>query len=303
MKKLAIVIINWNSYDVTNTTLLSLKNTSFIDYDIILVDNHSTDGSIERLENDFKNIIILKADQNLGFTGGNNIGIDYSIEKGYLYTMLLNNDVEVESNFLEPLIEVLDLNEGVGAVQPLIYFHHDRSIIWNAGCKFNPWLGITVTKGYNKRDIGQKERFIEKKVDWITGCAFMVRTKLFEQVGALNNKFFIYYEDVDLSFRIKQVGFTLAYVPKSVIYHIAGVSHKSKEKTKEGYISSKVHYLNSRNRIWVLKKYIKTYAIPTVVLYHIFYFVAVGCYFILRRRWNKLNAWINGIKDGLLNSL
>lgn len=303
MKKLAIVIINWNSYEVTRTTILSLRKTTFTIYDIILIDNYSTDGSIELLEKEFMDIVILKSNENLGFAGGNNIGIQYSIEQGYEFTMLLNNDVEVESNFLEPLVSHLDCNQEIGAVQPLIYFHHDRTLIWNAGCKYNSWLGITISKGYNQRDKDQNERFKDKKIDWITGCAFMVRTNILKEVGALNTKFFIYYEDVDLSFRIKKAGYQLAYVPQSIIYHIAGVSHKSKEKTKEGYISSKVHYLNSRNRIWFLKKYVKIYAIPTVLLYQLIYFFAVGIYFILRRRWQKLNAWITGIRDGLLNKL
>ncbi|MFM2010663.1 MAG: hypothetical protein RLZZ479_1054 [Bacteroidota bacterium] len=303
MKKLAIVIINWNSYEVTETTILSLHNTSFKEYDIILIDNHSTDGSLEKLEATFKEITILKSNENLGFAGGNNLGIQYAIDHGYKYTMLLNNDVEVESNFIEPLVERLEGNSHIGAVQPLIYFHHDRSVIWNAGCKFNPWLGISISNGYNQRDEGQKERFKEKKIDWITGCAFMVKTEILAQIGGLNSQFFIYYEDVDLSFRIKEVGYQLAYVPKSVIYHIAGVSHKSKEKTKEGFISPKVHYLNSRNRIWVLKKYIKTYAIPSVLIYHTFYFSAVSVYFIIKRRWQKLYAWNRGIRDGLLNKL
>ncbi len=291
MKKLAIVIINWNSYEVTEMTILSLHNTSFKEYDIILIDNHSTDGSLEKLEATFKEITILKSNENLGFAGGNNLGIQYAIDHGYKYTMLLNNDVEVESNFIEPLVERLEGNSHIGAVQPLIYFHHDRSVIWNAGCKFNPWLGISISNGYNQRDEGQKERFKEKKIDWITGCAFMVKTEILAQIGGLNSQFFIYYEDVDLSFRIKEVGYQLAYVPKSVIYHIAGVSHKSKEKTKEGFISPKVHYLNSRNRIWVLKKYIKTYAIPSVLIYHTFYFSAVSVYFNIKRRWQKLYAW------------
>jgi len=288
---------------VTQTTILSLDKTSFKEYDIILIDNYSTDDSLASLEQEFKDLIILKSNENLGFAGGNNMGIQYAIDKGYQYTMLLNNDVEVESNFLEPLVEQLDSHSHIGAVQPLIYFHHDRSIIWNAGSKFNPWLGIFISNGYNQRDDGQKERFKEKKIDWITGCAFMVKTEILAQIGTLNHQFFIYYEDVDLSFRIKEAGYKLAYVPKSVIYHIAGVSNKSKQKTKEGFISAKVHYLSSRNKIWILKKYIKIYAIPTVVLYHICFFSSVIFYFILRGRWQKLNAWISGIRDGLLNKL
>ena len=88
-----------------------------------------------------------------------------------------------------------------------------------------------------------------------------------------------------------------------MIYHIAGMSHKSKEKLKEGYLNPKVHYLNARNRLLVLREYTKKIAIPTVILYQIIYFFSISFYFIFRRRWQKLKAWNKGIKDGLLNTV
>ena len=122
-KKLAIVIINWNSYDLTSDTLASLSSTSYKNYDIIVVDNFSTDNSAAQLEKNFSSIILLRSDENKGFTGGNNLGFEYAMNKGYEYVMMLNNDVAVESNFLEPLVTKLDMDEKIGGVQPLIYFY------------------------------------------------------------------------------------------------------------------------------------------------------------------------------------
>jgi hypothetical protein len=244
----------------------------------------------------------LQSDSNRGFTGGNNIGMQYALDHGYELQLLLNNDVEVEPNFLEPLIKVFN-NKNIGAAQPLIYFHHNHELIWNAGSKYNFVLGITSTPGYNSLDKGQTQKKIQKQIDWITGCAFMIRSTVLQEVGLLTEAFFIYYEDVDLSFKIKKAGYELAYVPSSVIYHIAGMSHKSKQKTKEGFISAKVHYLNARNRIWFLKKYTSLWAWPFVFGYQTFYFFGISFYFIFRRRWQKLKAWNNGIKDGLLQSI
>lgn len=301
-KKLAIVIINWNSYDLTSDTLASLSHTSYKNYNIIVVDNFSTDDSAALLEKEYSNIILLKSNENKGFTGGNNIGFDYAIKHGYEYVMMLNNDVAVEADFLEPLVAQLDSDQKIAGVQPLIYFYHDRELIWNAGSRYNQLFGIPYILGYYRKDKGQLQRKKQKSIDWITGCAFMIRTKVLEQVGLLAQDFFIYYEDVDLSFRIKAAGYALAYEPSSVIYHIAGMSHKSKEKLKEGYLNPKVHYLNGRNRIMVLKKYTKKAAIPTVVLYQIIYFFGISFYFIFRRRWKKLLAWNKGIKDGLFTT-
>ena len=302
-KKLAIVIINWNSYDLTSDTLASLSSTSYKSYDIIVVDNFSTDNSAAQLEKNFSSIILLRSDENKGFTGGNNLGFEYAMNKGYEYVMMLNNDVAVESNFLEPLVTKLDMDEKIGGVQPLIYFYHDRELVWNAGSRYNAIFGIPYILGYYRKDKGQLQRKKQKSIDWITGCAFMIRTEVLKKVGVLKQDFFIYYEDVDLSFRIKAAGYDLVYEASSVVYHKTGMSHKSKEKLKEGYLNPKVHYLNARNRLFVLKEYTQKIAIPTVILYQIIYFFGISFYFIFRRRWQKLKAWNNGIKDGLFTTL
>ena len=302
-KKVAVILINWNSYDLTRDTLNSMQKVTYMDLDVIVVDNGSTDESGDRLEAEFPEVIMIKSSSNTGFTGGNNLGFQYALAQGYTYAMMLNNDVEVESDFLEPLVYALDENKGLGAVQPLIYFHHDKEVIWNAGSVRNSWTGETITLDYNVRDSGLERRWIRKNVDWLTGCAFMVRTDVLKQIGLLKEEFFIYYEDVDLSFRIRKAGFTLGYEPSSVIYHIAGMSHKSKEKGTEGFLNPKVHYLNARNRLWILKQYTRKGFIPTVIIYQAGYYIAVSLYFILRGRFTKLGAWLRGLKDGLLENI
>ena len=298
-KQLAIILVNWNSFELTKDTLCSLQKTSFKNYDCIVVDNGSAENEADALKKIFPEIILIRLSENKGFTGGNNSGIEYALDKGYEYIMMLNNDVEVEPNFLEPLLHKLNEDNNIGAVQPLIYFHHDKNLIWNASTKYNPWLGICSTINYNKRDNTHAETKLQKNIDWITGCAFMMRASVLQKVGLLKEKYFIYYEDVDLSFRIKEAGFTLAYEPSAVIYHIAGMSHKSKEKGKEGFVSPKVHFLNARNRIWCLKDHTPWWALPTVVLFHAFYFFGIGFYFIFRARWQKWLAWNKGIIAGL----
>ena len=298
-KQLAIILVNWNSFDLTRDTLSSLQKTNFKNYDCVVVDNGSADASAQQLQQAFPEIILISLNENKGFTGGNNAGMQYALDHGYEYIMMLNNDVEVAPDFLEPLMAPLNNDPSIGAVQPLIYFHHDKNLIWNAGTQYNPWLGICSTIHYNKRDDAHAQMQVPKNIDWITGCAFMIRSTVLQKVGLLQEKYFIYYEDVDLSFRIKAAGFKLAYAPSSVIYHIAGMSHKSKEKGKEGFVSPKVHYLNARNRIWLLKEHTPWWAIPTVVLFHAFYFFSIGFYFIFRARWQKWLAWNKGMLEGL----
>lgn len=297
----AIILVNWNSYEVTNDCILSLKKTSYPDFKIILVDNGSADGSGQKLEQQHPGIIVLYSDKNLGFTGGNNIGLRYSLEHQFTYSMLLNNDTFVEPDFLTHLIGYISRHPKTGAVQPRIHFNYDRSLLWNGGSYFNQWTGFTYTKGEKK--LPGKEHMIIKEVDWITGCALLVKNSVLSQVGLLAENMFIYSEDADLSFRIKEKGYHLVYIPASVIYHIAGMSNKNKTKGKEGYVNAVVHYLNQRNRIWLLKRYTKWYCAPTVATINFFYVLMVMSYFAARGRFGKLKAMKNAVKDGLLGSV
>lgn len=292
----AIVLVNWNSYAVTNDCIQSLYQISYPNYQIIVTDNGSTDGSGAALEKDHPTATVLYNEKNTGFTGGNNTGLVYAIEQGYDYIMMLNNDTFVEPDFLEPLVAYMDAHPNTGIIQPRIHFNHNRNLLWDGGSYFSKWLGYAYTRGYNQ-PVSQKFLTI-KEVDWITGCGFLTRNNILKQSGLLIEKMFIYSEDVDLSFRIKALGYQLIYHPDSVIYHIAGMSNKTKEKGKEGYVNPIVHYLNIRNKIWLLKKHTSWYYAPTVIIYNVGYNLALMGYFIVRGRFTKLKTAFKAIKDG-----
>ncbi len=297
-KKVAIILINWNSFNYTSDCINSIRQIQYPDYDIIVVDNGSTDQSIEKFNHHFKDsIILIQSDKNTGFTGGNNIGMQYTIDHQYEYCLLLNNDTFVDKNFLGPMIEYMKQNTHTGALQPRIHFNHDRSLLWNGGSCFNKLLGLTYVKNYGRSFELRMNKI--KKVDWITGCAFLVRTTVLQQCGLLAENMFIYYEDVDLSFRIKKAGYDLVYFPQSVIYHISGMANKNKIKGKEGYVNPIVHYLNIRNTIWFLKQYTSAGYSPTVILFNFFYLTALIGYFAVRLRFTKLKIVLKAIKDGL----
>ena len=135
------------------------------------------------------------------------------------------------------------------------------------------------------------------------GCAFFTRVSVLKATGLFPQNMFIYYEDVDLSFRIKKLGFSLYFHPESIIYHIAGMSNKQKVKGKEGFVNPIVHYLNIRNRIWLLKKHTHILQLLSVSLFNIFYIIAILCYFAARFRFIKLKTVIKATKDGLLGEI
>ncbi len=300
-KKVAVILVNWNSFQLTADCIASLGAMPYSDYSIIVVDNGSVDRSGQLLKETYDHIILIESSKNLGFTGGNNLGMQYAVEQGYTYALLLNNDTFVEPGFLEVLVNYMDLHPEAGIIQPLIYFNHNRSLVWNGGSYYNTWLGYAYTTNFNKPLLPESR--IIKEVDWVTGCAFFTRTAILRETGFLAENLFIYFEDVDLSFRIKKAGYKLIYHPESVIYHIAGMSNKNRVKGKEGFVNPIVHYLNFRNRIWLLKKYTSPLKAITVGLFNFFYIIAVMAYFVTRFRFTKLKTVIKAVKDGLNGSI
>ena len=297
----AIILVNWNSFDVTNDCIKSLKNIDYQNHQVLVVDNGSVDGSGDQLLLHHPEISLIKSAINQGFTGGNNLGFQYAIQHGFTYSIMLNNDTFVEPDFLTHLVNYMDLNSQTGAIQSRIHYNHNRSILWNGGSYYSKWSGFAYTKGINQ--IPSKAYLQLKEVDWVTGCAFFVRNTVLAQTGLLAQNMFIYSEDVDLSFRIKSLGYSLKYHPDSIVYHIAGMSNKSKTKGKEGFLNPIVHYLNFRNRIWLLKRYTKWYHAPTVITCNIFYYSLILGYFAARWRPEKLKASLRAIRDGITLSI
>lgn len=300
-KKVAVILVNWNSFSLTSDCIESLSAMSFADYDVIVVDNGSVDESGSLLKEKFRNIILIQSDTNLGYTGGNNLGMQHALAHNYEYQLLLNNDTFVEPDFLEVLVNYMDEHPETGVIQPLIFFNHNRSLVWNGGSYYQQWLGYAYTQNYNQPKLQSSSQI--KEVGWITGCAFLTRSAILSETGLLANNLFIYYEDVDLSFRIKKTGAKLIFHPGSVIYHIAGMSNRNKTKGKEGFVNPIVHYLNVRNKIWFLKKYTSWWQLPTVIFFNFFYSLALMSYFLLRFRFQKLKTVLKALKDGFTGKI
>jgi GT2 family glycosyltransferase len=295
--KVAIILLNWNSFDHTSNCIESLQLCDYPSFEIIVVDNGSIDGSGNLLKAKFPEIILIASPTNEGFAAGNNRGFSYAIDNQFTYAMMLNNDVFVEPDFISKLINYMESHPETGAIQPKIFFNHDRKKIWNGGSYYLSWLGWTYSKRYMRKAGVLQSQF--QQVDWITGCAFLTKTSILKEVGLLKEAFFIYYEDVDLSFRIRSNGYQLIFHPESIIYHIAGSSNKTKLKGKEGYSSPIVHYLNSRNHIWFLKIWTKWYQWPSTLLILFLYYLSIMFYFASRWRTTKLKSVLRGILDGM----
>ena len=225
--KLAIVILNYNGKEFIPECLESIRQLKAGSDSIhtIVVDNASTDISPQLIENQFSEITLIRNQKNLGFAEGNNVGIRSALETGFDAVMLLNNDTKVHPDLVKHLLAA-----DAPLTSPKIYFypgfefHHDRyksaergKVIWYAGgsIDWNNVLGIH--RGVDAVDRGQYDQ--EADLDFATGCCLLIRRQVFDQIGLLDPKYFLYFEDLDFCVRARRAGFTIRYEPKAVLWH------------------------------------------------------------------------------------
>lgn len=292
----AIILVNWNGLEFTQACLMSLRKVDFPSFQVILVDNGSENQEGRQLQKDFPEIQLIETGENLGFAGGNNVGIRKALADGYSHVLLLNNDTEVEPDFLGELVRKAVQKPQIGLVQPLILFLHNPKEIWSAGGKWNPLFGRAITLGDREplADFRPKTTYL----DWATGCCMLVSREAILAAGLLHEQYFTYFEDVEWSLRIRKAGFEIHFAEKSVIYHEAGAS--SKKKHAEGMLSPRVFYYHVRNQFLLLR------GLENKILgmiYHLGRFSLWIGYFLIRGRFKKLKSVAKGIRDGLFEPL
>jgi GT2 family glycosyltransferase len=217
-----IVVLTWNGRQDTLACLRSLKNVSYPNFRIIVVDNASSDGTAEAVRKEFPGVEILLNSSNLRFAGGNNAGIRRALEGGAEYVLLLNNDTVVKADFLGKLVSRVEGDERAGMAGPKIYYFSQKDLLWYAGGKIEWWKGWISHKGVREVDRGQYDT--PGETDYITGCCLLVKRSVIERVGMLDESYFIYGEDADWCVRAARAGFRLLYVPDAVLWHKLSVS-------------------------------------------------------------------------------
>lgn len=221
-KRVAVIILNWNGEKLLREFLPSVvKNTNTDLGRVVVVDNHSTDGSWICLEQEFPDVERVLFEDNFGFAGGYNRAIEM-IEAEYV--VLLNSDVEVAPGWLEPLVAVLDRDERVAAVQPKILAYRDKKKFEYAGAAggYIDYLGFPFCRGRVMDTTEQDDGQYDDEVDvfWATGASLCIRRDVYRATGGLDEAFFAHMEEIDLCWRLKNGGYTLKVVPSSVVYHL-----------------------------------------------------------------------------------
>jgi len=215
--KVSIIIINWNGKKYLKDCLSFVFRQGYENFDVILVDNGSTDKSPEFVKDNFPEVKVIALDKNYGFAKGNNIGIEEALRnKDVKYIVLLNNDTKVDKNWLQELVKVAESDEKIGSCQSKILVLDNPRVIdaVGIGIKRN---GLAYQIGWQEEDNGQYENISE--VFGACACAALYRTEMLTQIGLFDEDFFAYYEDVDLVLRARLAGWRCMYVRKAVVYH------------------------------------------------------------------------------------
>ncbi len=231
MTKIALIIVNFNLKDEVLACLESVSKLHIDNFELetIIVDNASKDNSEEAIKQAFPSVTFLQTGKNLGYTGGNNFGIKYALDHGAGFVLVMNPDVIVDPNLIENLYRGFT-DDKVGITVPKVYFakgyefHKDRykeeekgKVIWYAGGIMD-WNNIIGHhRGVDEVDYGQYDEPID--TEYATGNCFMTKREVFEKVGFLDDRYFMYYEDADFSLRVKRAGFVIRYMPSAKLWH------------------------------------------------------------------------------------
>jgi len=210
-----VIMLTYNHSEDTRQALISLQRLTYPNVRLVIVDNQSTDETVSMVRRDFPEVMVLVNASNLGFAAGVNVGIRYVLEFGAKLVLLINNDVVVAPDMLDCLVAAME--EDIGATAPLIYQLEDPTRIWSAGFARHPSLLEMRGGARGELDIGKWIAPFE--VDYLLGCALLLDCDVLRKVGFFDERYFFYYEDLDLSLRMQENGYRLLTVPQARMWH------------------------------------------------------------------------------------
>lgn len=281
---ISIITVNYNNHAVTAELLRSLYSLEYTNFEVIVVDNASLIDPTEELIKIYPNATIIRSDKNLGFAGGNNLGIKSA--KGELL-FFINNDTELTPGILQPLIDTFHKHPDAGAVSPKFHYYFHPGIIEYAGYqRVSILTGRNGMIGCKEKDIGQYDK--ETETHYTHGGAMMLPRYIIDLVGLMPESYFLYYEEFDWCEQIKRKGFKIYYQPRALIYH--------KESMTTGKESTLKTYYITRNRILFMRRNAKPLHLIMFILYLSVFTIPKNIFtFLLKRKFDHIRAFRQGL--------
>jgi Predicted glycosyltransferases len=236
----AAIVLHYNAFDDTKECIDSLIAAGFSQRAIYLVDNGSPDHSGEALRSAFSGVRFHRCVRNLGYAAGNNYGLRAALADGFSFLLIVNNDIVVQPGFLQPLLDILQSDDRCGAVTGKVLYRDSPSVINAAGGRFSKTLCTGVNLRIGELDSGRLE---QSEIDFVPGMLMLLKREVVERVGFMDERFFLYFEDLEYSLRIMKY-YKMSYTSRSVVFHKSGGGKRGKSYS-EAYL-----YYYTRNRIW-----------------------------------------------------
>lgn len=261
--KLAVILVNYNGEKYNTACIDSvLASVAMEELEVIVVDNASQDDSMRQLEKRYakdKRLALIRLDDNYGFSYANNVGIDRAREWGADHVLLLNNDTEIHPDMLRRLWDCAKSHPD-SVVVPKIYYSDNRKCLWSAGGDFSTVIKKAKHTGLNETDVGQYDG--EREIGFATGCCLWIPMEVIGKAGTLDERFFLYYEDTEYSFRLHQRGVPIYYCPQAVMYHKVGASTRGADSPLCAYYIARNWLLCNRLHLgWRYPLFLAYYAL------------------------------------------
>ncbi len=296
--RVCAVVLNYGGARDTIECVRSLQDAGYPNLEIVVVDNASPDGSAEAIRQALPSVPLLAEPVNTGYAGGNNVGIRWALRRGTDLVLITNNDVIFEKGFLEPMVDILQVHQDVGVVTCKVFYQSARDQIFSGAGSFSRLFCSGLNHGGVSKPSPRCEE--ECEIEFVCGVLLLVRREVFERVGLFDDRYFMYFEDVEFSRRVL-THYRMMYTPRGVAYHKSG-GGKGWHSYTDLYL-----YYHTRNRLWVFAGeplYYRFY----VVAFTLANAVAKGGVVLLnytrepRMNRKRLSALARGIVDGVFKS-
>ncbi|MCW4015779.1 MAG: glycosyltransferase family 2 protein [Candidatus Bathyarchaeota archaeon] len=238
----SVIIVTYNKKKVLQSCIESVLNISYSNYKIVVVDNNSTDGTASMVNSHFPSVVLLETSQNLGYTGGNNVGIHYALEKLQSdYILILNDDMDVDPSFLNELVAASETDPKIGITSPRLFFFEKPDSLYTKYGNYNFYLGVGYTPLINIRK--------PEEVNLIPGACILIKKSVIQKIGLMDTKFFLYFDEADLCHRVRVAGYKILHVPSAKTYHKVSYSFS-------GRVNPSVLYYSTRNELLFARKHL-----------------------------------------------
>ncbi len=295
IKLVSVVITTRNRRDVVIDCLNSVLRMNYANFEVILVDNASSDGTVQAVMEKFPMVRVVAAEENLGLNGGKNLG---QKEASGDYIFYLDSDTTVDERLLLEMVRVAESDVKIGVVTPKMYYLNPPDVIWYAGAKVNLLTSQTKNIGCNEKDEGQLDQIRETE---FAPTAYLVKREVIERIGGHNEDLFMTYGDTDFGFRTREAGFKVVFCPEAKLWHCLEMDENIKTVRALGYNLPMRAYYFARNRVIFMKIHVPRL---NFIIFMLFFFPLFTFYFVYKiirfgAGWRFLRPHLRGSFDGL----